>query len=222
MTTTTSDIFEAIATGNVDRVRTLLAEDAALAGARDAQGLSAVTQARYHGEGDIVDALLAAQPELDVFEASAVGRIERVRELLATDPALASAFSPDGFTPLHLAAFFGHPDIARLLVERGADTNAVARNPMRVMPLHSAAAARQLEIAELLVDHGADVNASQERGFTPLHEAAQNGDVELARLLLERGADREPAAEDGRRAADFAAAGGHEEVLALLGNGEVG
>jgi ankyrin repeat protein len=222
MATTTSEIFEAIAEGDLDRVRKLVAEDATLAGARDAQGLSAVTQARYHGHDDIVGALLDAGPELDVFEAAAVGRIERVRELLESDPALVSAFSPDGFTPLHLAAFFGHPDIARLLVEHGADTQAVARNPMRVMPLHSAAATRQLEIAELLVDGGADVNASQERGFTPLHEAAQNGDAALTRLLLDRGADREQAAEDGRRAADFAAERGHDEVLALLGKGEVG
>jgi ankyrin repeat protein len=193
VTTESSEIFEAIAAGNLDRVRTLIAEDSALAGARDAQAL-------HTADG---------------------GRLV-VQELVDGDAALTLAFSPDGFTALHLTAFFGHPDIARLLVERGADTNAVARNPMQVMPLHSAAAARQLEIAELLVDHGADVNASQERGFTPLHEAAQNGDVELARLLLERGADREPAAEDGRRAADFASAGGHEEVLALLGNGELG
>lgn len=222
MAATRSEIFEAIAGGDLDRVRKLVADDAALAGARDAQGLSAVTQARYHGHDNIVEALLEAGPELDVFEAAAVGRIERVRELVESDPALVSAFSPDGFTPLHLAAFFGHPDIARLLVEHGADTQAVARNPMRVMPLHSAAAARQFEIAKLLVDRGADVNASQERGFTPLHEAAQNGDVALTRLLLERGADREQATEDGRRATDFAAARGHEEVLALLGKGEVG
>jgi uncharacterized protein len=222
MASTTSEIFEAIAKGDLDRVQKLLAEDAKLAGARDAQGLSAVTQARYRGHDDIVDALLEAEPELDVFEAAAVGRIERVRELLDRDPALVSAFSPDGFTPLHLAAFFGHPEIVRLLVEHGADTQAIARNPMQVMPLHSAAAARQLEISKLLVDGGADVNAAQERGFTPLHEAAQNGDVELTRLLLERGADRERAAEDGRRAADFAAAGRHDEVLALLGKSEVG
>ena len=222
MATTTSELFEAIAGGDLDRARKLLADDATLAGARDAQGLSAVTQARYRGRDDIVDALLDAAPELDVFEAAAVGRLERVRELVESEPALVSAFSPDGFTPLHLAAFFGYPDIARLLVEHGADTPAVARNLMRVMPLHSAAAARQFEIAKLLVDRGADVNASQERGFTPLHEAAQNGDVALTRLLLERGADREQAAEDGRRAADFAAARGHEEVLALLGKGEVG
>jgi uncharacterized protein len=222
MTATTSDVFEAIAKGDLDRVQKLLAEDAELAGARDEQGLSAVTQARYHGHDDIVDVLLDAEPELDVFEAAAVGRIERVRELIESDATLVSAFSPDGFTPLHLAAFFGHPEIAGLLVEHGADTHAVARNPMQVMPLHSAAAARQLEISKLLVDRGADVNAAQERGFTPLHEAAQNGDVELARFLLERGADRERAAEDGRRAADFAAAGRHDDVLTLLGNGEVG
>jgi uncharacterized protein len=218
----TTQMFAAIAAGDLDRVRELIAEDAALPGARDAEGLSAVTQARYHGQDDIVDTLLAAGPELDVFEAAAVGRLERVRELLEDDPALVTALSPDGFTPLHLAAFFGHPKIARLLVERGADTNAVARNPMRVRPLHSAAAAQQLEIAELLVDHGADVNATQERGFTPLHAAAQNGDIGLARLLLGRGADREQATEDGRRAADFAAAAGHGEIRALLGNEEVG
>jgi uncharacterized protein len=220
--TTTSGIFEAIAEGDLDRVRKLLAEDATLAGARDAQGPSAVTQARYRGRDDIVDALLGAEPELDVFEAAAVGRIERVRELVGSDPTLVSAFSPDGFAPFHLAAFFGHADIARLLVEHGADVQAVARNRMQVMPLHSAAAARQFEIAKLLVDRGADVNASQERGFTRLHAAAQNGDVELTRLLLGRGADPDQAAEDGRRAADFAAARGHEEVVALLGKGEVG
>jgi uncharacterized protein len=222
MTTTTSDIFDAIATGDLDRVRELIAEDDRVAAARDAGGLSAVTQARYHGRDDMVDALLAAGPELDVFEAAAVGRTARVRELIDADAPLVSAFSPDGFTALHLAAFFGHGEIARLLVERGADTNAVAKNPMQVMPLHSAAASRQLEIARLLVEHGSDVNAAQERGFTPLHEAAQNGDVELTRLLLERGAEREQAAEDGRRAADFAAAGGHEDVLALLRNDEPG
>ena len=222
MTTTIREIFDAIAAGDLGRVRALVADDAEAARARDAGGVSAVTQARYHGRDDMVEVLLAAEPELDVFEAAAVGRADRVRELVDSDPALVLAFSPDGFTALHLAAFFGHPDIARLLVERGADTNAVARNPMQVMPLHSAAAARQLEIARLLVDHGADVNAPQERGFTPLHEAAQNGDFELAGLLLERGADREQAAEDGRRAADFASAGGHEQVLALLRNDEVG
>jgi uncharacterized protein len=220
--TTEAAIFDAIAANDLERVRELVTTDATLAAARDVQGLSAVTQACYHGRRDILEVLLAADPELDVFEASAVGRLERVRELVERDADLVSAFSPDGFTPLHLAAFFAQPAVARLLLERGADWSSVARNRMQVMPLHSAAAAGELETSRLLVDHGADVNAAQEHGFTPLHAAAQNGDVGLTRLLLERGADPEQAAEDGRRAADFAAEGGHQGVLALLGTRALG
>lgn len=221
-TTAANDIFEAIAAGDLAHVRQLVAGEPALAGARDGQGLSAVTQAMYHGHADIVDVLLAAEPELDVFEASAIGRTEHVRKLVERKPDLVSSFSPDGFTPLHLAAFFGHVEIARLLIAGGADPEAVARNPMRVQPLHSAAATRQLEIARLLVKAGADVNESQERGFTPLHAAAQNGDVELARLLLERGADPERATHDGRRPVDFASERGSTQLLALLEKGHVG
>jgi ankyrin repeat protein len=222
LTTATNDIFEAIAAGDLERVQKLAAGDAAVATARDEQGLSAVIQAVYHGQTHIVDELLAAYPELDVFEASAVGRTVSVRELLERDPDLVSSFSPDGFTPLHLAAFFGHAEIAHLLVAGGADVEAVARNPMRVQPLHSAAATSQLEIARLLIEAGADVNEQQERGFTPLHAAAQNGDLELARLLVEHGADPERATEDGRRAADFAGERASKELLALLGKRRVG
>jgi uncharacterized protein len=222
MMSTTTGIFEAIAAGDLERVKELVANDPASARARDQQGLSAVIQARYHGREEIVAALLRAGPELDVFDAAAIGGVDRVRELLEREPELVSAFSADGFTPLHLAAFFGHLDVAQLLVERGADIEAVARNPMQVMPLHSAAAGRHLEIARLLVGRGADVNAAQERGFTPLHAAAQNGDMGLLRLLLDRGAEPEQAAADGRKAADFAVENGHQEVLTLLGGREVG
>jgi uncharacterized protein len=220
--TDSANIFEAIGAGELERVQELVARDPAVATVRDEQGLSAVTQAKYHGRSDMVDVLLATEPELDVFEASAVGQTERVRMLVEREPDLVSKFSPDGFTALHLAAFFGHEGIARLLVAGGADPAAVARNPMRVQPLHSAAATKQLAIARLLVEAGADVNEPQERGFTPLHAAAQNRDVELARLLLDRGADPDRATDDGRRAVDFARDQGSDQVLALLEKKEVG
>jgi uncharacterized protein len=216
-----TDLMEAIAAGETERVRALISGDPALAAVRDEQGLSAVTQAAYRGRTDVLDVLLAAGPELDVFEAATVGRTERVRELVEQEPAVASRFSSDGFTALHLAAFFGHEEIVRLLLEAGADPHAVARNPMRVQPLHSAAAARQLAIAKLLIEAGADVNEAQEGGFTPLHAAAQNGDVDLARLLLDSGADPERAADDGRQAVDFASESGRP-VLAVLKERGVG
>ena len=81
--------------------------------------MSELLQAIYRGDRARADELLAGDPELDVFEAAAVGRTDRLRELLDQDPALANGWADDGFQPLGLASFFGHVEAARLLVERG-------------------------------------------------------------------------------------------------------
>jgi hypothetical protein len=79
---------------------------------------------------DMVDLLLAARPELDIFEATAAGHSERVAELLHRDPTVARSWSADGFTALHFAAFFGQEAIAILLLQHSADASAEARNPI--------------------------------------------------------------------------------------------
>jgi ankyrin repeat protein len=154
--------------------------------------MSELLQAIYRGDQARADELLAASPELDVFEASATGRAERLRELLDGDPSLANAWADDGFQPLGLASFFGHVEAARLLVERGAEVNSASRNDMKVMPLHSAAATgdpeARYELAKLLLKHGADPNARQQDDFTPLQAAEQLGDQRLAELLRQHGA----------------------------------
>ena len=153
--------------------------------------MSDVLQAIYRGDRDEAERLAAAR-ELDVFEAAALGRTDRVRDLLDDDPARANAWAEDGFQPLGLASFFGHPDVARVLIERGAEVNSASRNDMKVMPLHSAAAtsdpAVRYELAELLLDAGADPNARQQDEYTPLMAADQHGDTRLRELLLDRGA----------------------------------
>jgi uncharacterized protein len=169
--------------------------------------VSPLLRAVYSGDDQQVESLLAAAPDLDIFEASALGRTDRVAELLGNDPELVRAWSADGFTPLHLAAFFSRPETARLLLERGAEVDAVARNSMRVTPLHSAAAARNAETARDLLERGADANARQQGGFTPIHAAAQNGDDDLYELLVARGADPEAPTDEGRTARDFAGGG---------------
>jgi len=154
--------------------------------------MSEVLQAIYQRDQARVDELLAREPELDVFEAAAVGRTERLRELLDDDPALANAWAEDGFQPLGLASFFGRVDAARLLVEHGAEVNSASRNDFKVMPLHSAAATgdpeARYELAKLLLEHGADANARQQDDFTPLMAADQHGDKHLRSLLVEHGA----------------------------------
>jgi uncharacterized protein len=132
---------------------------------------------------------LAAGADLDIDEASSLGRAERVRELLQSDPTLATRRTSDGFTPLHYAAFFGTAEVAALLLGQGAEPGAIAENEMRVQPLHSAAAVRANETARLLLDAGADPNARQEGGFRPIDAAVQSGNDELYALLVERGAE---------------------------------
>jgi uncharacterized protein len=153
--------------------------------------MSDILQAIYRGDTGEAERL-AAGKELDVFEASALGTVERVRELLEADPSVANAWADDGFQPLGLASFFGHADVARLLVQHGAEVNSASRNQMKVMPLHSAAAAQdadvRYEIAQLLLEAGADPNARQQDEYTPLMAADQHGDARLRHLLVGHGA----------------------------------
>jgi ankyrin repeat protein len=181
-------LFDAIEAGNAAEARSLLAEDPSLAGSRSPSGVSALLWARYRNHGEIVDALLAADPVLDVFDAAALGRVERLAELVDANPSQANAWSADGFTPVGLAAFFGHPEAVRYLIGKGADVRAVARNPMLVQPLHAATAARSVESVRLLLEAGADPDAEQQEGWTALMAARAHGDEEIIALLLAHGA----------------------------------
>jgi uncharacterized protein len=199
------NVFELIDAGDEDMLRDELERDPDLAGTRNADGLSPVLYALYNGKSKLVEPLLDANPPLDVFDAAAVGRTRGLEELLDGEPGLVTSWSKDGFTALHLAAFFGEEEAVKILLERGADVNVVSRNPnIVVTPLHSAAAGSHPGVVKLLLEAGADVNAAQDRGFTPLHSAANNDDRESAEALLAAGADPTLTTDDGKTAADLA------------------
>ena len=198
------ELFAAIKAGDAERVRALVAADPALAAARDADGLSAVLTARYHRQDEALEALLAAAPELDVLDAAATGRLDVLRAHVESGPDALAARTPEGFTPLHLAAFFGGGAAVRLLLAAGMDADADQDNPARVRPLHSAVAACDHDAARALLEAGADPNCVQQGGFTPLLAAAHHDDPEMAVLLLRHGADRRLAADDGRDPAAMA------------------
>ena len=154
---------------------------------------SEVLAALYQGQTAQAEALAEAKGEnISLFEAAALGRARDVAVLLHMRRELALDFTPDGFTPLHLAAFFGHHYCVRLLLDERADPNAVSRNALRVTSLHSATANHDESVAEpivaALLNAGADPNALQAGDFTPLMAARQNGHKRVERLLLAKGA----------------------------------
>ncbi len=209
--------FLAIKTRDEALLRALVAGDAGLLGLPSPMGVSPVLFAVYYGRADMARVLVELGAPLNVFEAAALGDEAALTRELDADPALVGGVSGDGFSPLGLAAFFGHAGVAEVLLSRGADVNAVSRNAMRVQPLHSAVAGGHAALARALVMAGADVNATQQDEFTPLMAAAQNGDAGLALFLRQRGADAEAVTADGRRAADFAREEGHAALADALG-----
>jgi ankyrin repeat protein len=211
-----TDLIAAIKSNELDRAKGVLQANPSCANARDENGVSAIMNARYRGQTEMVELLLASGVQLDVFEAATLGNEARLRELLERDGRQVNAWSPDGFTPLHLACFFGQEQSARRLLERGANPAAVAQNPMRVQPLHSAAAGRQLGIVRLLLERGAAVNARQHLGWTALHEAANQGNCEMAETLLRHGADSALGNDDGKTSLDIAVERGHTELVRLF------
>ena len=216
MANTADDIFNAINAGDTGAVARLMETDSNLARARNELGVSALMQARYANQVDIVALLRNAAGELDIFEAAALGDVTRLQALLANGPEPVNSHSNDGFTPLHLACFFGQPSVAEALIAQGADVHARSRNPMQNTPLHAAAAGRSKEAVRALLEHGADVNARQDGGWTALHAASQNGDVEMVRLLIAGGADVQARAGNQQNAMDLALTKGHQAVVDVL------
>jgi ankyrin repeat protein len=211
---TAEALFDAIDQGDQVLVDEILVADPSLA-TSDRLGVSPLRAAAYAGHPELVEPLERGGADADVFDAAALGDVDRLRSLLDADQSgsLVRAVSGDGFTALHLAAWFGHPKAAELLLARGADPMAIAPNGTELQPLHSAAAAGHQVIAHLLLDRGADIDACQAGAITALHSAAYHDDLQMVTLLLDRGADPASVTADGRRPADLASV---PEVLDLL------
>jgi hypothetical protein len=161
-------IFDAVLKGDALAVEALLADEPRLIAARGGWELYrplyfAVTS----GRGDVIDVLRRSGATLDVFEAAALGNVAELRALLGASPGLATARREHcDATPLHAAR--EKVEAARLLIECGADVNAIDGQRQRLMPLHGRAEHGDVAMVELLLEHGADVHAVSCMS-TPLH-----------------------------------------------------
>lgn len=212
------EFFASIREGKQEVVERLLRANPALIHEKES-GLSPVLVASYNKQPRLADFLAEKAVALTIFEAAATGKTNQIILLLARDPQLVNAYSEDGYQPLGLACFFGHPETAQYLISAGARINSPSQNKMKVTPLHSAVAAGCSKLVKLLLQLGANPNAPQEGGFTPLHAAAQNGDVESIRALLFYGADANIKSDEGKTPLNYATEGRQFEAVEWLKRG---
>jgi ankyrin repeat protein len=213
------DLFEAAKAGDSARVRELLRHDPSLAAVRMESGETPLMAALYRGHRklseELANALGRANQSLDVFAAAALGRHDALDAALASGPVV-NAYSYDGWTPLHLAAFFGHREEAERLLAAGATLGAVSRNTLTNTPLHAAVAGGHADVALLLIERGADVNVADAGGHTPLHIAAEAGYLPVVKALLARGADPHAVDAEDKTPLSRAAAKNHTAVVDLI------
>lgn len=216
MSTEPDSFTDLVKRGDNAAVLDRLEGDPELASRPSPDGLTPVLAALYWGQRATADLLVDRGARLDLFEACAAGQPEVVRAELDRNPSRLEEFSPDGFTPLQLAAFFGRANLARELLARGADPASVSTGGIRTTPLHAAIAARDAVVAREIAEAGGLATFALERGYTPLHGAADLGDAALGRALLDRGADPNARQDDGRTPLAVAEEKGHAGFAALL------
>jgi len=216
-----NEMVEAVKANNLDKVVGLLHEDSTLVNAKNSKGETAVLMAAYYRSSEIKQLLLNNNAELNIFEAAAVGHTHRVKELLTQSPELAESYSPDGFTPLGLAAHFGNEETVTFLLDQGANINARGKDGnLNNMAIHAAIAGNYEHVVKLLIQYGADINVKCEGkwrlGFTPLHVAGYFGRESIINMLLQAGSDKLAVNDNGQTAHEVALQRNHPESAALL------
>jgi len=206
--------IDAIKAGEFERVKAMVSADPTIIDARSRTGESAILTAVYHRQKEIVNLLVARGAPLTIFEACAAGELERVERLV--NAGTINEYSADGWTPLHLAAFFGHTKVAEHLLSHDADVTARSRNPNGNTPLHAALAGNHKFVAGLLIGRGADVNAPDAAGWRPLHLAAANNNLDAIKALIAQGADVTAANGEGKTPLSLAQEKNHREAVAFL------
>ena len=156
----------------------------------------------------------------DIHAASKAGDTDEVAAVLSMDNRLTRSFDAEGWSPLHLAAHYGHADTVAILLHNNAPVDQRSRNQLANTALHAALAGQDArargEVVRMLIDAGADVRASQHGGWTPIHQAAAAGDRALVDYLLAKGASAAVPNDAGTTPAAIARERGHAALADYL------
>ena len=180
------------------------------------------------------------------IEAAQSGNTAAILDLLKKGLDVNARDDQDGRTILMHATWFGHIDVMRILIDKGADVNAKNKNGATALILAAdkgnaeivsflidkgadfnakdkngtalilAADKGNAEIVSFLIDKGADINMKDSLGYTPLMKAVGRGHTSTMRILLDKGADVNTRTNDGYAALTYGAGSGHTDIVRVL------
>lgn len=148
----------------------------------------------------LVNLLPTELPVMDIWAATSQGNLKIVKRHLAAGADINEAFVAPGIpasgaTPLHMSVLSDQHELARFLIDKGANINAPAKDEHGGTPLHWAAVLGRVALARQLIDAGANVNARDKNGYTPLDATTYEQfseskyRLEIAELLRDKGGE---------------------------------
>lgn len=178
--------------------------------------VSPIVLSCFYQKNRITELLFSLDEKIDFFEACAANKFDIVAHHIYQNHDIVNVFYDNGYTGLGLACYFGHEEIAKYLILKGANVNIPSDNEYRTFPLYSAVIGNFTSLTATLLKEGANANIQQAGGITPLHIAAKNGNIELIITLLENGASVEAKTEEGKTPSTMAQENGHLEIAEIL------
>lgn len=210
------EIISTIESGNFKLLSRQLIADPSLATNTHKSGISALMLALYYKREDMAKVISDYCESYNLGEMIALDKQSAVEEHITHPSFNIEQYSPDGFLPIHYAAFFARPKLLNLFITKGANINKTTNNESEVSPIHSAVAGSDYTCVKLLCDAKADINAKQHGGWTALMAASKAGRMDMVDELLSHGATIHITADNGLTALDLAESAGNTKVLQRL------
>ena len=211
------DLLAAVQKDDATRTAAILDGNPLIARMRTPNGTLILT-AVYHGAGNALRVLLerTAEDALGLHEAAAVGNARRLKTILGQSRVRVNTANAEGFTPLGLAAFFGHLEAVKVLLENGAEVNLKLPSRFANTALDAAVAGDHASVVKALLTARGDPNTRSEANYTSLHKAAAHGNLEIVRMLLDAGADPSATRDGGHTPLDDARENSHPATVNLI------
>jgi len=192
-TTKYRNIFEAVLGGDLSAVKLLAG--------RDPASINEINPAPKNHNQPLHVAIEARQVKIAIW--------------LATHGAMINQKDSFGESPLSLAVQYNLPDVAKVLIEKGADVNSRGAGDTSILQKCCIGEEKE-ELAKLLVGKSADLNAQDSGGATPLISAAAWNCKNILSLLLNHGADMNIQDKQGKTALDYAILKRNKDIVTIL------